>query len=652
MDEFGSIVSFVQKVHTHAVGASLPELGKRCTHECSSIVNISNVSKTITVDDTFRKITRGTLHILTYLRGICPELADGNLESNNGKLHAFFYQKLKGQDDNEYDLAERMASNVGHSKHKKKNLAEYPIQNPTPKAAKHPTQNTAENPTQKIAENPTENPAENQSENQAENPAEKTAAEHPAEEDHDQNGKRPMHKLTSQDINLDIHLHLLTFTNQSNGCVFLFNHHNSCIACWNSVRRKALLFQGPFGKETIIVKYTWSPQGIKTIQCMRGKRCCETVKTKLDRYSICHVHANTEKGGGNRHCESREKYMSRRFYFETHTTCNGFLLQQLPLYNVCVDFGQKHIMDSLNIRRKYPWIYDGWVTEFIKKNKSGVDSCGLLFESVQHCKLPLDDSVASTATRSKVEAVYVGTLGNEVCQIDAKNGQKMSLHKMNKINSYNIENPFYFLLVYSKTSQSKKMTTIPPSGYILINNQSQPRLLFPNGTSFDVIFSNQPNTATMYYGDIVRKTDEIANSLVEELEADATKEKKKKKSGAQKRRNKMELQRVKIEERQIAQRVQKERDESGRKMKEMEEISKEAKQEQTPKEESKQEKEVANQSFECVLCMNKTVNCTFVHGETGHVCCCLECANAVKKKNNLCPICRLPIDSIVRLFVS
>ena len=43
-------------------------------------------------------------------------------------------------------------------------------------------------------------------------------------------------------------------------------------------------------------------------------------------------------------------------------------------------------------------------------------------------------------------------------------------------------------------------------------------------------------------------------------------------------------------------------------------------------------------------------NATFVHGETGHIACCLECARALRARGDTCPVCRTPIDLVIQHF--
>lgn len=52
----------------------------------------------------------------------------------------------------------------------------------------------------------------------------------------------------------------------------------------------------------------------------------------------------------------------------------------------------------------------------------------------------------------------------------------------------------------------------------------------------------------------------------------------------------------------------------------------------------------------CVICLTAERSATLVHGETGHVACCLMCARILKARKNVCPVCRLPIDSVIQHF--
>ena len=54
----------------------------------------------------------------------------------------------------------------------------------------------------------------------------------------------------------------------------------------------------------------------------------------------------------------------------------------------------------------------------------------------------------------------------------------------------------------------------------------------------------------------------------------------------------------------------------------------------------------------CCVCMAAPRDASLVHGETAHICCCLDCARALKAKGNACPICNDPIDAVLRIFFS
>ena len=52
----------------------------------------------------------------------------------------------------------------------------------------------------------------------------------------------------------------------------------------------------------------------------------------------------------------------------------------------------------------------------------------------------------------------------------------------------------------------------------------------------------------------------------------------------------------------------------------------------------------------CVVCWEKPRNATIVHGDSGHGCCCLGCAKELKARQQPCPVCRLPIDLVIRQY--
>ena len=60
--------------------------------------------------------------------------------------------------------------------------------------------------------------------------------------------------------------------------------------------------------------------------------------------------------------------------------------------------------------------------------------------------------------------------------------------------------------------------------------------------------------------------------------------------------------------------------------------------------------EAVEDGDECIICTERPKNATIIHGDTGHLCCCWQCAQVVKMRGDPCPICRLPIDMVIRQF--
>jgi E3 ubiquitin-protein ligase Mdm2 len=53
---------------------------------------------------------------------------------------------------------------------------------------------------------------------------------------------------------------------------------------------------------------------------------------------------------------------------------------------------------------------------------------------------------------------------------------------------------------------------------------------------------------------------------------------------------------------------------------------------------------------QCLICLTEERNATIVHGETGHVVCCLVCSRILKARGDKCPVCRLEIDLVIQHF--
>lgn len=53
----------------------------------------------------------------------------------------------------------------------------------------------------------------------------------------------------------------------------------------------------------------------------------------------------------------------------------------------------------------------------------------------------------------------------------------------------------------------------------------------------------------------------------------------------------------------------------------------------------------------CIICLSEPKVASLVHGQSGHQACCYQCALQLKKLRKPCPVCRRPIDKVIRNFV-
>lgn len=52
----------------------------------------------------------------------------------------------------------------------------------------------------------------------------------------------------------------------------------------------------------------------------------------------------------------------------------------------------------------------------------------------------------------------------------------------------------------------------------------------------------------------------------------------------------------------------------------------------------------------CLACLEKNINALFLHGKTGHLCCCYQCAKRIWFETRRCPICRSKVSNIIRVL--
>ena len=62
--------------------------------------------------------------------------------------------------------------------------------------------------------------------------------------------------------------------------------------------------------------------------------------------------------------------------------------------------------------------------------------------------------------------------------------------------------------------------------------------------------------------------------------------------------------------------------------------------------------DLGNDAVSCIVCMDRPKNATFIHGRTGHTCCCLQCADKIHRKGLPCPICRNSITAVIENFTA
>lgn len=52
----------------------------------------------------------------------------------------------------------------------------------------------------------------------------------------------------------------------------------------------------------------------------------------------------------------------------------------------------------------------------------------------------------------------------------------------------------------------------------------------------------------------------------------------------------------------------------------------------------------------CCICLQAPKSAALLHGNTSHFVCCLDCSRRLKNSRATCPICRLPIDAVIKCF--
>ncbi|XP_053378198.1 E3 ubiquitin-protein ligase Mdm2-like [Mercenaria mercenaria] len=53
----------------------------------------------------------------------------------------------------------------------------------------------------------------------------------------------------------------------------------------------------------------------------------------------------------------------------------------------------------------------------------------------------------------------------------------------------------------------------------------------------------------------------------------------------------------------------------------------------------------------CIICLTRSKMASLIHGSSGHQVCCLSCGKDLKRRGKLCPVCRRPIQKVVRNYI-
>ena len=53
----------------------------------------------------------------------------------------------------------------------------------------------------------------------------------------------------------------------------------------------------------------------------------------------------------------------------------------------------------------------------------------------------------------------------------------------------------------------------------------------------------------------------------------------------------------------------------------------------------------------CIICLTKPKTASLIHGSSGHQVCCFSCAKRLKRRGKVCPVCRRPIQKVVKNYI-
>ncbi|XP_060593001.1 E3 ubiquitin-protein ligase Mdm2-like [Ruditapes philippinarum] len=53
----------------------------------------------------------------------------------------------------------------------------------------------------------------------------------------------------------------------------------------------------------------------------------------------------------------------------------------------------------------------------------------------------------------------------------------------------------------------------------------------------------------------------------------------------------------------------------------------------------------------CIICLTRPKTASLIHGTSGHQVCCFSCGKRLKRRGKLCPVCRRPIQKVIRNYI-
>jgi len=53
----------------------------------------------------------------------------------------------------------------------------------------------------------------------------------------------------------------------------------------------------------------------------------------------------------------------------------------------------------------------------------------------------------------------------------------------------------------------------------------------------------------------------------------------------------------------------------------------------------------------CMICLSRPKTASLIHGSSGHQVCCFPCAKRLRRRGKVCPVCRRPIQKVIKNYI-